>query len=102
MLHAIANTLRKFAVTLLLKQFSLAFFFGSFMQISGQIAPLDEIVRLKEKYHFRLILEPFFWCAWNWRSWSCWALWSPGAFYLSSSFSERSCNNTHMHTMCTD
>ncbi|XP_073009466.1 long chain base biosynthesis protein 1b [Typha latifolia] len=26
-------------------------------QNSGQIAPLDEIVRLKEKYHFRVILE---------------------------------------------
>jgi hypothetical protein len=27
------------------------------MQNSGQIAPLDEIVRLKEKYRFRVILE---------------------------------------------
>ncbi|CAL9086315.1 unnamed protein product, partial [Musa textilis] len=26
-------------------------------QNSGQIAPLDEIVRLKEKYHFRVILD---------------------------------------------
>ena len=27
------------------------------MQNSGQIAPLDEIVRMKEKYRFRVILE---------------------------------------------
>lgn len=27
------------------------------MQNSGQIAPLDEIVKLKEKYRFRVILE---------------------------------------------
>jgi hypothetical protein len=27
------------------------------MQNSGQIAPLDEIVRLKEKYRFRIILD---------------------------------------------
>ncbi|KAL5647705.1 hypothetical protein ACJX0J_042060, partial [Zea mays] len=29
----------------------------SIYQNSGQIAPLDEIVRLKEKYRFRVILE---------------------------------------------
>ena len=28
-----------------------------FMQNSGQIAPLDEIVRLKEKYLFRVVLD---------------------------------------------
>jgi hypothetical protein len=27
------------------------------MQNSGQIAPLDEIIKLKEKYRFRVILE---------------------------------------------
>jgi 7-keto-8-aminopelargonate synthetase-like enzyme len=27
------------------------------MQNSGQIASLDKIVRLKEKYHFRIILD---------------------------------------------
>lgn len=27
------------------------------MQNSGQVAPLDEIIRLKEKYRFRVILD---------------------------------------------
>lgn len=29
----------------------------SLLQNSGQVAPLDEIVRLKEKYRFRLIMD---------------------------------------------
>lgn len=32
-------------------------FVHQWSQNSGQVAPLDEIVRLKEKYRFRLILE---------------------------------------------
>lgn len=31
--------------------------FLEFFQNSGQIAPLDEIIKLKEKYRFRILLD---------------------------------------------
>ncbi|PRQ19490.1 putative serine C-palmitoyltransferase [Rosa chinensis] len=38
-------------------------------QNSGQIAPLGEIVKLKEKYRFRVLLDSqLIWCPW--KSWT--------------------------------
>lgn len=52
--HSVPLLLLPFVVSCLQKSWSDVFFL---LQNSGQVAPLDEIIRLKEKYLFRVLLD---------------------------------------------